>query len=194
MLGQPMDSLKTNIMKKTIAILICLVACQVTFSQTYFTRTGMTEFKASVEAFEPVEAKNNSTTVILKTQSGDIAAQLFINAFKFRVALMQEHFNENYMDSDKFPKAIFRGKLKDFDLSTFSGEQEYDLSGTLTVRGVKKEINTKAKVKKSGDAINITAAFSVQPQEFDIKIPSIVRKKIADKINISINYELVEKK
>ena len=52
-------------------------------SQTYFTRTGFTEFKASVEAFEPVEAKNNSTTVILKTQSGDIAAQLFINAFKF---------------------------------------------------------------------------------------------------------------
>lgn len=181
-------------MKKTIAILICLVSCQIALSQTYFTRTGSTEFKASVEAFEPVEAKNNSTTVILKTQSGDIAAQLFINAFKFRVALMQEHFNENYMDSDKFPKAIFKGKLKGFDFSNLSGEQEYDLSGTLTVRGVKKEINTKAKVKKAGDNVHVTTAFSVEPQEFDIKIPSIVRKKIADKINVSINYELVEKK
>lgn len=181
-------------MKKLIILIICMVACQVVVSQTYFTRTGLTEFKASVEAFEPVEAKNNSTTAILKTQSGDIAAQLFINAFKFRVALMQEHFNENYMDSDKFPKAVFKGKLKDFDFSNLSGEQEYDLSGTLTVRGVTKEINTKAKVKKEGDAIQLTTAFSVEPQEFDIKIPNIVKKKIADKINVSINYELVEKK
>ena len=181
-------------MKKILTIIICLFSCQIALSQTYFTRTGSTEFKASVEAFEPVEAKNNSTTAILKTQSGDIAAQLFINAFKFRVALMQEHFNENYMDSDKFPKAVFRGKLGGFDFGAISGEQEYDLSGTLTVRGVKKEINTKAIVKKQGDALLLKAVFSVEPQEFDIKIPNIVKKKIADKINITINYELVEKK
>lgn len=181
-------------MKKTIILIICLILTQVALSQTYYTRTGSTEFKASVEAFEPVEAKNNSTTAILKTQSGDIAAQLFINAFKFRVALMQEHFNENYMDSDKFPKAVFRGNLKAFDFSALSGEQEFDLSGTLTVRGVKKEINTKANVKKEGDQVTLTATFSVQPQDFDIKIPSIVRKKIADKINITIDYALVEKK
>jgi polyisoprenoid-binding protein YceI len=181
-------------MKKTIAILVVLVSCQVAFAQTYFTRTGATNFKASVEAFEPVEATNNSTTAILKTQSGDIAAQLFINAFKFRVALMQEHYNENYMDSNKFPKAVFRGKLKNFDLNSMPEEQEYDLSGTLTVRGVKKEINSKASLKKVGDVIQMRTSFSVEPQEFDIKIPSIVRKKIADKINISINYELVEKK
>lgn len=171
-----------------------MVACQVALSQTYFTRTGFTEFKASVEAFEPVEAKNNSTTAILKTQTGDIAAQLFINAFKFRVALMQEHFNENYMDSDKFPKAVFRGKLDNFDMSSLSGEKEFDLSGTLTIKGVKKEINTKAMVKKDGEKIVLSSTFSVQPQDFDIKIPSIVRKKIADKINITLNYELVEKK
>ena len=98
------------------------------------------------------------------------------------------------MDSDKFPKAIFRGALKDFDFNSLSGEQTYDLSGTLTVRGVKKDINTKATIRKDGDKLVLTAAFSVEPQEFDIKIPSIVRKKIADKINITINYELVEKK
>ena len=60
---------------------------------------------------------------------------------------MEEHFNENYMDSDKFPKAVFRGKLSNFDVSSLSGEQEYDLSGSLTVRGVKKDINTKATIK-----------------------------------------------
>jgi hypothetical protein len=181
-------------MKNTITLIACLIITQVALSQTYFTRTGLTEFKASVEAFEPVEAINNSTTAILKTQSGDIAAQLFINAFKFRVALMQEHFNENYMESNKYPKAVFRGKLNGFNFAEVSGEQEYDLVGTLTIRGVKKEVSTKAKVQKDGDQLVLTAAFSVEPQEFDIKIPSIVRKKIADKINITINYALVEKK
>ena len=181
-------------MKKSLLILICIVTSQIALSQTYFTRTGFTEFKASVKAFEPVEAKNNSTTVILKTKTGDLAAQLFITAFKFKVALMQEHFNENYMDSDKFPKAVFRGKLKNFDFNSLSDKQEYDLSGSLTVRGIKKEVNTKMTVKKTGDKIHLLSEITVKPQDFDIKIPSIVRKKIADKIIITINYELVEKK
>lgn len=170
------------------------MVCQIAISQTYFTRTGSTEFKASVEAFEPVEAKNNSTTAILKVKTGDIAAQLFINAFKFRVALMQEHFNENYMDSDKFPKAVFRGKLKDFDMSSIGDGKEFDLTGTLTVRGVAKEISTKAMIKKQGEKILLTTKFSVKPGDFDIKIPSVVRKKIAESINVNISYELVEKK
>lgn len=181
-------------MKKTISLIAFLIVCQMAISQTYFTRTGLTEFKASVEAFEPVEAKNNSTTAILKVKTGDIAAQLFINAFKFRVALMQEHFNENYMDSNKFPKGVFRGKLKNFDLSSITSEKEFDLEGSLTIRGVKKEISTKAKIKKEGDNYRLTATFTVEPGDFNIDIPSIVRKKIADKINITIDYELVEKK
>ena len=178
-----------NQMKTTITLIACLMICQVAISQKYFTRTGTTDFKASVEAFEPVEATNNSTTAILDTATGDIAAQLFVNAFKFRVALMQEHFNENYMDSDKYPKAIFRGKL-----ANYSGEGTYDLTGSLAVRGKKKDISSKATVKKVGDKLVLTTNFSVEPQDFDIKIPSIVRKKIADKINVTVNYELVEKK
>lgn len=181
-------------MIKTINLIVCLTVCQIAISQTYFTRTGLTKFKASVEAFEPVEAKNNSTTAILKTQTGDIAAQLFINAFKFRVKLMQEHFNENYMDSDKYPKGVFRGKLKDFDLSSITTEKEFDLEGSLTIRGAKKEISTKVKIKKDRDNYRLTAAFSVEPSDFGIKIPKVVSKKIANKINITIDYELVEKK
>jgi polyisoprenoid-binding protein YceI len=180
-------------MKKSILFLLFFVTFS-TFSQTYFTRTGNTDFKASVEAFEPVEATNNSTTVILKTASGDFAAQLFVTAFKFKVALMQEHFNENYMDSNKFPKAIFRGKLIDFNFSKIAEKKEYLLTGSLTVRGVKKEISTKASVILVDGKINVLAKFTVAPQDFDIDIPNVVRKKIADKININLNYDLVEKK
>ena len=164
-------------------------------AQKYFTKTGTTEFKASVEAFEPVEAVNKSTTVVLNTENGQIAGLLFVKAFHFEIALMQEHFNENYMDSDKYPKATFRGQLEDFDIENLSAEsKDVKLKGTLTVHGKEKTIDTIAQLKKEGDKIVFTSILSVEPQEFDIKIPGIVREKIAKSINLTLNYELVKKK
>jgi hypothetical protein len=177
-------------------VLVCFLFVVGTVSaQKYYTKTGETDFKASVEAFEPVEAKSNSTTVILKVDSGELAALLFMKSFHFKVALMEEHFNENYMDSDKFPKATFKGKLKDFKMSDVSSTaKEYALSGTLTVRGKAKDIQTTAMVSKDGDKIVVKSKFSVKPQDFEIDIPSIVRNKIAKEINVTLNYELIEKK
>lgn len=164
-------------------------------AQKYYTKTGQTDFKASVAAFEPVEATSESTTAVLKADSGELAALLFIKSFHFRIALMEEHFNENYMDSDKFPKAKFKGKLEGFNMSDLSGTaKEYNLKGTLTVRGKEKEIATTAKVSKNGEKIIVESFFSVKPQDFGIDIPSIVREKIAKEINVTLNYELVEKK
>ena len=180
-------------MKKSAIILLLLMSVSV-FSQKLYTKTGLTEFKASVEAFEPVEAKNNSTTVLLNTENGDIAALLFVKAFSFRVALMQEHFNENYMDSNKFPKATFKGKIKGFNMSEISESKEYPISGTLTVRGVDKKIETTGKFAKKGNKLHLVAQFSVKPEDFEIKIPKIVSKKIAGTINVTLDYELIEKK
>lgn len=180
---------------KNILILCLFFVVGSVSAQKYYTKTGETDFKASVEAFEPVEAKSNSTTVILNTESGDIAALLFIKSFHFKVALMEEHFNENYMDSDTFPKATFKGNIAGFKMSDVSSTgKEYKLSGTLTVRGKSQEITTTAMLSKSGAKVLITSKFSVKPQDFGIEIPSIVRNKIAKEINITLNYELVEKK
>ena len=159
---------------KKIILLIAIVATSMASAQKYFTKTGLTEFKASVEAFEPVEAKNESTTAILNTETGDIAALLFVKAFHFEIALMEEHFNENYMDSDKFPKATFKGML--------------------TVRGKTKSIESIVQIKNTDGKIVLSSEFSVSPKDFDIEIPSIVRKKIAESIYIKFCYELIEKK
>lgn len=180
-------------MKKILLLAIVLLS-QTIIAQKYFTRTGSTNFKASVEAFEAVEATNKSTSVVLKTDTGDIAALLLIKAFRFKVALMQEHFNENYMDSDKHPKATFKGKIEGFNLSEVDTKKEYPIKGTLTVRGVKKEIETVGTFTKSGEKLKLSAMFSVTPQDFEIKIPSIVREKIAKSINLTLDYELIEKK
>lgn len=180
-------------MKKLLYMCMFLAVGTVA-AQKYYTKTGETDFKASVEAFEPVAAKSNSTTAVLKVDSGEFAALLFIKSFHFKVALMEEHFNENYMDSDKFPKATFKGKLEGFNMSDLSSTaKEYKLSGTLTVRGETKNVSTTANVSKNGDKIMVTSALSVKPQEFGIEIPSIVREKIAKEINITMNYELIKK-
>lgn len=179
-------------MKKILFILLLALSFS-SFSQKYFTRTGNTDFKASVAVFEPLEATNNSTSVLLNTETGALVAQLFITAFQFRVALMQEHFNENYMDSYKYPKATFKGELSNFNLLTVNEKGEHTLTGILTVKGIKKEIKTKATLKKENNHLFLKAKFIVSAKDFKIDIPAIVKKKIAQNIEVSINYILNEK-
>lgn len=177
-------------MKKLIFILFFT---QTIFAQKFITRNGVTGFKASVEIFEPVKAENNSTTAIL-TSDGRIASQLFISAFKFKVALMQEHFNESYMESDKFPKATFKGEIAAFNITEINTSIKYNIKGVLTIREISKEISFPVSITPIGDTINLKGEFSILPSDFNIEIPSLVRKKIADKINITINYAFIQKK
>ena len=107
---------------------------------------------------------------------------------------MQEHFNENYMESSSYPKAIFKGKIDNFSKDRLKTVSEFDLVGILTVRGKEKKISTKVLVKEIHKKLIITSNFMVKPEDFYIKIPSIVQEKIANQIQISIKYELVEKK
>ena len=179
---------------KTYFTLLSLLFTFVVNAQKYITKNGNTQFKASVEAFEPVEAENQSTTAILNTETGQMAALVFVKAFHFEIALMEEHFNENYMDSDEHPKATFKGEIKTFDLTKLtSTPQEYILIGTLTVRGIEKQINTNVKIHKDNKGIHVLGAFKVQPQEFKIDIPSLIRKKIAEHILIEFDYVLQPK-
>ena len=180
---------------KKIALILFLLISFSTFAQKYFTKTGNTQFKASVEAFEPVEATNKSTTAIININSGEIASLLFVKAFNFRVALMQEHFNENYMDSSTFPKATFKGSISNFNFSNISStEKKLLLKGILTVRGVEKEIETLATFSKKEDKLLMVTSFGVKPEDFNIKIPKIVSSKIAGTINISLAYDFIKKK
>lgn len=180
-------------MKNTILIISFLVSLQL-HAQKYFTRTGITKFEASEKAFEPVKATNKSTTAIIDTKKGVVVAQVFMTGFQFKNALMQEHFNENYMDTHQYPKAIFKGKLKDFSLSKLGDTSSFNLDGTLTIKGKEREIKTIVTIQKLKKKLNLSGSFFVNPDDFDIKIPSIVRDKIAKQIQISIDYELIEKK
>ena len=98
------------------------------------------------------------------------------------------------MDTYQYPKATFKGNLKNFSLENLNSDERFELSGTISVRGIEKSIETTVNVKKENNRIYVSGMFFVSPQDFQIKIPSIVRDKIAKQIQINIDYELIEKK
>jgi len=161
----------------------------------YLTKKGVIEFEASVPSFEEVKAKNNSVTAILNSESGEFASLALIKGFRFKVALMEEHFNENYMDSNEYPKAVLKGKIKGFSLNKLNQlEQEYTLTSTLSIHGKTKEIDIPVMLKKVDNIIHINSTFSITPEEFNIKIPKLIRKKVAQKIDIYVDFKLHKKK
>lgn len=180
-------------MKKTALLIVCFFVGNLIFSQKMITRTGLINFEASVPSFEPVAAVNNSVSAILDQSNGEFAALALIKAFKFKIPLMEEHFNENYIESSKYPKATFKGKIRNFDASKLTAEAKYDLEGDLTVHGVTKKITTKITLVRNDGKINASCNFVVKAQDFDIKIPSVVKSKIAQDVNITADFVLGEK-
>lgn len=174
---------------------LIMILTSSTFGQKYFTRNGATQFSASVESFEPVEANSKSTSAILNSENGEVAAILFIKSFHFKIALMEEHFNENYMESDKFPKATFKGKIINFNQHKLNKEEkEFELLGTISIKGSATNIETKIKLRKNDENILASICFTVNPMSFGIEIPSIVSNKISELVEIKGEYILEQKK
>jgi hypothetical protein len=177
---------KKHTMKNSI--LICMLLCvSATFAQEkLITKNGKITFEASVPSFEEIKAKNENVTCILNTKTGEIASLALIKGFKFPIALMEEHFNENYIESTKYPKATFKGTIKDFNFAELTGSsKEYTLNGKLEMHGKVKDVTTSAKIKKTNKGIEIETNFSVNASDFDISIPSVVKYKVSNKINIA---------
>lgn len=162
------------------------------FAQTkILTKTGKLTFEASVPAFEEVKAKNESVTVVLNTSTGEIASLALIKGFRFKVALMEEHFNENYMESDTYPKATFKGKIDNFDISKVTATaQTYTIKGKLEMHGKSKDITITASIKKTADGIDIDSSFTVNTDDYGIDIPGVVSKKVSKKVAVKLDATL----
>jgi hypothetical protein len=155
------------------------------------TKTGQVIFEASVPSFEEVKAKNESVSCVLNTKTGEIAALALQKGFRFKVALMEEHYNESYVESDKYPNATFKGKIENFDLSKVDKVGKiYPITGTLEMHGKTKQITITATIKKAADGLEIKSDFSVNAYDFNIEIPSVVSKKVSKKVNVSFNFLL----
>jgi hypothetical protein len=144
-------------------------------------------FEASVPLFEAVEAKNNDVDCTLIPDKGEIVFTAIIKKFQFKRDLMQEHFNSNYMESDRYSKATFKGIIEKFDLKVITQEEKFFfIKGKLTIHGKSQLITVLAKIKKVGDGIQINSNFTLNTDDFNIEIPNIVIAKISKKVNTQI--------
>ncbi len=155
----------------------------------YIDRTGKASFFSSATV-EDIEAHTNQAVSILDIQTGEIVASMLMKSFDFKKALMQEHFNENYIESNKFPKATFKGKvtnLDQFDV-TKNGKYTLDVSGEITLHGVARPISIKAEAIVNNGAIKANAVFPLGVKDFKIEIPRLVRSNIAEKVQVTVSF------
>lgn len=178
-------------MKKITLLLFFIITMQAIAQDKMVTYEGITHFEASVPLFEEVKATNEKTTCILLTKTGQITCWMNIKDFKFERSLMKEHFNDNYMESKRFPRAVFKGEIEKFDLKNInSADKEYQITGKITIHGRTKKIRISSSLKKVGKRIELIASFPLNTDDFNIEIPFIVRSKIAKKVNTQIIYIL----
>lgn len=173
-------------MKFQLIFLSLLFSFALSAQSPMITRDGTTSF-FSHSPIEDIEAINEKTTAAIDFADGNVVVKMLIKHFTFENALMQEHFNENYMESEKFPSAIFKGKLvsdKTIDPSE-DGTYEVTIKGELTLHGVSQPMESNATITVAGDKVTATTAFIARPAEFGIEIPSVVVKNIAEEIKVS---------
>ena len=174
-------------MKKITLIVLLIVAIKSIAQDKMVTYGGIIHFEASIPLFEEVKASNEKTTCILITKTGQIACWMNITDFKFKRDLMQEHFNENYMESNRFPRAVFKGKIEKFDLKNLNSESnQYQITGKITIRGRTKKIVITGTLKKVGKSIELHTVFRLNTDDFKIDIPFIVRSKISKNVSTQL--------
>jgi polyisoprenoid-binding protein YceI len=185
-------------MKRTILVaLLAIFTLTIVNAQKYYTKTGKIFFDAtSSSSPEKIEATNRTATCVVDVQSGAIQFAMLMKGFEFERALMQEHFNENYVESNKFPKAEFKGKIKDNHEIDYKKDGTYKakVKGDLTIHGETKEVEAEGKFIVKGGKITAEAEFSVKLSDFKISIPGLVADKIAKtaKITVSCLLELLK--
>lgn len=179
---------------KKIALITCFllfsIGCN---SQIYSARNGFIGFY-STTPFENVIAENNQVYAIIDLGKKNVAFMLLMKSFVFKKELMQEHFNENYAETDKYPKAVFNGNFTgDFDLKK-EGVYKIMVTGNLTLHGVTNKISEPATLEVNGGKLTGQSKFQLKPEDYNISIPSIVRDKIARQIevNVQVNFNSVK--
>ena len=184
-------------MKNKIAITIAIVfiALFSAMAQTkYFTRNGKIYFNATAPSSpEKVDAVNEKATSMLDISSGQMEFAVLMKAFVFEKALMEEHFNENYVESDKFPKATFKGAITNMTEVTLLKDGTYTtkISGKLTIHGITRDVQTTGSITVKGNSITAKSDFRILLNDYGIEIPSLVRDKVAKEalINVQVSYE-----
>jgi hypothetical protein len=178
-------------MKHILLLLLLFLSNTIDAQEKMMTTNGVIVFEASIPFFEPVKAKNETVNCILNTKKGTISFITFIKQFRFKRELMEEHFNNNYLESDRYSKAIFKGLIEKFDLKDIGPSfTDYYIKGKITIHGKSKNIRVPAKIKKTKKGIELKSNFFLNTDDFNIEIPFIVSSKISKKVTVAVYSHL----
>jgi len=180
-------------LKKNLIVVMALVLmASVSFAQDkFYTKTGKISF-LSKAPIEEIEGKNKTVTAVVDSKTGAIQFAVQMKGFEFEKKLMEQHFNENYVESDKFPKAEFKGTIANNSAINYKKDGTYaaNVKGKLTIHGVTKDVETTGTFKVNGGKIDATSTFNVLISDYNIKIPSIVKEKVSNTIKITVDCNL----
>lgn len=188
-------------MKKIIVVLAACLSLN-TNAQIYTAKSGATAISFYSEApLENIEAQNKGAIIVLKASSNEIQVRVTIQNFKFKNALMEEHFNENYMETDKkvevngaatYPNryAEFKGKINEPVDYTKDGETKVTVTGKLNLHNVTKDVTMEGTMTKKGNEMIILSKFKIKVADYNIKVPSMYVKNIAEEVEVTINSTL----
>ena len=178
--------------KKSILLALMIAGAGFVHAQDkFFTKTGKISFYSKAP-MEDIEAKNKTVAAVMDTKTGAIQFSVLMKSFEFEKALMQEHFNENYVESDKFPKADFKGTIVNNSSVNYSKGGTYNtiVKGKLTIHGVTKEVEAPGVIKIEGGKIDASSTFNVMLSDFNVSIPSMVKDKVSNTIKITVDCKM----
>ena len=177
-------------MKKSL--ILCLLICSGVSlkAQKFITKNGFIEFYGQTP-LETIKADNNQVASILDAGTGEIVFQALMKSFHFERALMEEHFNENYVESDKYPKSVFKGKITDLSKVDFKKDGTYpvQVEGDLTIHNITNKVTQPGTLEIKGNSIEAKSNFKVKPEDYKIEIPGVVREKIAKDMDVTVDMK-----
>ncbi len=180
-------------LKATLAFLLCSTIFSYLSAQTLYKTTNAEVSFFSKTPLENIDGKTNTATALIGVEKKEVVFFITNNSFQFPNKLMQEHFNEKYMESEKFPYSTFKGTIQDAIDLKVAGVYKVKVKGKLTIHGVEQERIIDGTVTVSNGKIDVVSDFKVKVADHNIEIPSVVTAKIAEELDVKIVASLVPK-
>jgi hypothetical protein len=175
------------IYRRFIALMLGLGSfCLTSQAQKYKTEQTFVSFYSHA-AIEDITAENKKTAGVFDPVTGDVAFSIPIKEFQFAKSLMQEHFNEKYMDTEKYPKSTFQGKIANYDANA-SGPQNVNAKGKLSIHGETREVEIPGTIEKNGDKLMMKSKFIVKLADHKITIPQLLWQNIAEQVEVTLDF------
>ncbi len=182
---------KTGIILFVLCVLVAFSSFGVSAQGKYYTKSGKVSF-FSATSMENIAANNKTAVCLLDTKTGDLQFAVLLKGFEFKKALMQEHFNSDYVESDKFPRSEFKGQITNNSTINYGANGTYpaNVKGKLTIHGVTKDVETAGTLSVKDGKMMATAVFTIIIADYNITVPKLYRDNISKSIKITVDCTL----